>query len=255
VIKPVDSSGSRGVTVLQPGGDADSAVRRALQQSRARRCIIEQYVEGEQVEGDGFISNGRLVHYYIGDQSFFTESHSSIPLVTRWPTRHGQDVLDKLVEQVEAIAQASGFVEGPVNIEARVTPAGDVCIIEMGPRNGGNYIPILQQRLTGFDFVQSVLDGALGIPPTVDAEGARRGVGAVYVLHADRDGAYAGLEVGDEIRDKIFLLDVFKRIGEPVYQYVGSNTSLGVALLLFGSLAECDDLMGGLRTQLVPLIR
>jgi len=256
VAKPVDSSGSRGITVLEPGcADAPAALQRAFDHSVAGRCIVEEYIVGEQIHGDGFLQNGRLLHHYIGDQAFFTGSRNSIPVSTRWPTKYGEAVVGDLVRQVEAIARACGYVEGPVNIEARVTAAGEVYIIEIGPRNAGNYIPILLQRLTGFDFVSRVLDSALGIRAEVGSGPLRRGVGAVYVLHTDRDGIYAGLEVSDAVKDRIFLLDIFKQAGDPAVQYVGSNTALGCALLQFDSAAESDRLMARMPTHLAVLLR
>ena len=244
VVKPVDSSGSRGITVLEPGCvDAAPALQRAFDHSLAGRCIVEAYIEGVQIHGDGFLQGGRLVHHYIGDQAFYTRSGNSIPIWTRYPTRHGGAIVDDLVRQVEAIARASGYLEGPVNIEGRVTPDGDVYLIEIGPRNGGNHIPTLLQRLTGFDFVSRLLDSALGISPAVETVTTHRDVGAVYVLHADRDGVYAGLRVSDVVKDKVFLLDVFKQAGEPVRHYTGSNTAVGCALLRFDSFEESDRLM------------
>lgn len=256
VVKPVDSSGSRGVAIVdRTGGGLATALRRALDHSLAKRAIVEEYIEGEQIHGDGFVQGGRVVYRYIGDHAFFTKSGASVPISTIWPARYGEDVLRELVRQVDAVAQASGLVDGAVNIEAKITPAGDVCLIEIGPRSGGNYIPILLERLTGFDFVGRLLDGALGIRSKVEPERGPRGIGAVYVLHAVRDGTYAGLEVSDEIKKKIFLLETFKRIGEPVYQYAGSNTSLGVALLQFDSIGERDRLIADLPSHLAPLIR
>jgi len=163
-------------------------------------------------------------------------------------------VLADVARQVEAIARASGLVEGPVNIEARVTAAGQAWIIEIGPRNGGDYIPIIQQHLTGFDFVGKVLDSALGSLPAAHATPGK-GVGVCHTLHADRDGVYTGLRVSDAIRDKLVLLEVIKPQGERVQRHTSSGTSLGVALLHFESVAERDRLMTDLQSHLAPLIR
>ena len=252
VVKPVDSTGSRGVTVLEPGGsDAAAGLARAFEHSRAGHCIVEEYIDGGQIEGDGFLQGGRLVYRYMGDQAFYTKTLNRVPILTRWPTRFGETVFRDLDGQVEAVARASGYLDGPVNIEARVTAAGDVYLIEIGPRNGGNYIPIIQQHLTGFDFVSRVLDGALGVASTAAATADRRGFGAVYVLHSERNATFGGLTLSDAIRDKIILIDLFKQIGDPVAQHVGSHTSLGCALLRFDSLAERDRLLAGIQSDLM----
>jgi biotin carboxylase len=255
IVKPVDSCGSRGVTVLEPGGgDFSSALQRALAQSRARRCIVEEYIDGEQLHGDGFLQDGRLVHHYLGDQGFLAQTQDSVPTTTYWPSKHGEAVLREVARQVEAIAQASGHLDGPVNIEARVSPAGEVFIIEVGPRNGGDYIPIIQHRLTGFEFVGKVLDSALGIRPEVGSEAARRGIGVCHALHTDRDGRYAGVEASAAIKEKLFLIDIFRQLGDPVQRHQGAGSSLGVALLEFDSMAERDRLMAEVGSHLKAVV-
>ena len=251
IVKPVDSAGSRGVTVLEPGGgDFAAALQRALAHSRAGRCIVEEYIDGDQLHGDGFLQDGRLVHHYLGDQGFLAGTQDSVPTSTYWPSRYDEAVHREVARQVEAIAQASGHLDGPVNIEARVTPAGEVFIIEVGPRNGGDYIPIIQHRLTGFEFVGKVLESALGIRPRVGADPPRRGIGVCHALHAERDGHYAGFEASEAIRKNLFLIDIFRQPGDPVRCHQGAGSSLGVALLEFDSVAERDRLMGGVASHL-----
>ncbi|NWG73404.1 MAG: hypothetical protein HXY24_02140 [Rubrivivax sp.] len=178
-----------------------------------------------------------------------------MPVLTAWPSRQGEHTLREVARQVEAIAQACGFEEGPVNIEARVTPVGEVVVVEIGPRNGGNHIPILQHRLTGFDFVDKVVDGALGIRPTLGASISKRGIGAVYILHAERDGTFAGLEVSRDIERWLFELDVFRRVGDAVSVYADSNTSIGVALMQFDEPADRDRLIAEMPSNLVVRVR
>ncbi len=195
------------------------------------------------------------MYHYLGDHSFFTGSGASVPISTTWPSRHGDAVQGEIVRQVETIAKACGFVEGPVNIEARVTPSGEIVVIEIGPRNGGNHVPVLQHRLTGFNFVDKVVDAALGVRPTPEPSAAKRGIGACYILHAERDGTYEGLQLSREIEDRVFLLDVFKRVGDPVALYAGSNTSIGVALMQFDALEERDRFTAACSSHLSVRVR
>ncbi len=252
IVKPVDSCGSKGITVLEPGADGLTvAVQLALSHSMGRRCIIEQYVDGPQIHGDGFMQGGRLVHHYLGDHVFYTRTRNRIPISTRWPCRYGDDVLADLAAQVERVCSAAGYTDGPVNIEARVTPAGEVYVIEIAPRNGGNYVPVIQQHLTGFDFVDRLLDCALGVATPVDTGRLHHAVGAHHILHAHRDGRFQGVRLSDDIRQKVFFMNVFKQVGDAVKEYVGSNTTIGVALLQFDSIAERDELMAATERHIV----
>ena len=62
-VKPVDSSGSKGIARLKPGEDLEDAYNYALTFSRKKEVIIEVEVEkkGPNIHGEAFILNGELV--------------------------------------------------------------------------------------------------------------------------------------------------------------------------------------------------
>ena len=141
--------------------------------------------------------------------SFYTKTKNFIPISTRWPCKYGNEVLNELVSQVEAIAKATGFLDGPVNIEARVTKTGEVYIIEVGPRNGGNYVPIIQEHLTGFDFISRIICDALGEELLIKETRQTKKVGAYYILHAEKSGVFQGLKINEHIKKHIFYSTAF----------------------------------------------
>lgn len=246
VVKPVDSCGSKGVTSSRGSAmQIGAAIEQALEFSASRQVIVEDYIDGPQVHGDGFMADGRLIHFYLGDHFFFSKSKKSVPISTRWPTHFANETINEIKRQVERVASEAGYLTGPVNIEARITKDQKVYLIEIGPRNGGNYVPIIQQRLTGFNYVKAVLDSALGqldlalITPKEHYASA----GAYFVLHANDDGVYEGLELSPKIKKHIFFLKEFKHPGDVVQKYAGSHNALGVILCEFGSIFERDLIM------------
>jgi len=244
VVKPVDSCGSKGITFSSTNTfELIQAIEYALKNSRAKRCILEEYIEGDQIHGDGYLQDGKLIYHYLGDHFFYTKTRNFIPISTRWPCKYNNGILDKLVHQVEGISNASGYLNGPVNIEARVTDTGEVYIIEVSPRNGGNYVPIIQEHLTGFDFVSKIICDSLGVSMLVSDFTQDKKVGAHYILHSEKNGAFQYVKISDKIRNHIFFYKVFKNEGDVVSEYVGSNTTIGVVLLEFDSISERDHLM------------
>ncbi|MDY0385787.1 MAG: ATP-grasp domain-containing protein [Methanolobus sp.] len=245
VVKPVDSSGSKGITYSSANeNELKHAIEYALQHSRAKRCILEDYIDGDQIHGDGYLQDGKLIYHYLGDHFFYTKSKNFIPISTRWPCKYeGTEILDAVVSQVESICKAAGYLIGPVNIEARVTDSGNVYIIEVSPRNGGNYVPIIQEHLTGFDFVSKIIHSSLGVDVEVDNNHCEKKVGAHYILHSEKDAVFKSVRISDEINDHIFFRKIFKTEGDEIKEYVGSNTTIGVLLLEFDTIDKRDDLM------------
>ena len=250
VVKPIDSCGSKGVTFCDNQPDRiTSAVRLALAYSRAKRCIVEEYIDGKQIHGDGYVEDGKLVYSYLGDHVFYTKTDNFIPVSTKWPCGVSEPVLEEVKQQVEAIVKAAQYLHGPVNIEARVTRDSQVFIVEVGPRNGGNFVPIIQHHLTGFDFVARIIADALDLPHTDDAGNGKQNIGAHFIVHADRQGKYSGITVSADAQNHIFYSSVFKRKGDTVDRFTGSNTTVGVFLLQFDSIVERDNLIDAAETH------
>jgi biotin carboxylase len=247
VVKPVDSCGSKGIT-FSPKNDDDLlvAINNALSHSRSKKCILEEYISGDQLHGDGYLEDGKCVYYFFGDHYFYTKTNNFIPISTRWPCKFSNDILDDVIKQVELICHSVGYSNGPVNIEARVS-FDNVYLIEVAPRNGGNYVPIIQQHLTGFNVVNRIIASAIKESVLVTSAPIYKKVGAHYILHSEFDGFFDKVLFAEEILNKIFYKNIFKKNGDPVFEYVGSNTTIGVVLLEFDSIQERDNYMGNIK--------
>lgn len=247
IIKPVDSSGSKGVR-LSDGtvGNTLECITYALSFSRSGKCIIEEYIDGPQIHGDAFLENGELIESYFGDHYFYTATNSFIPISTRWPATNAQSFSSNIKQQIETLAAHIGYLNGPVNIEARLDSKGNVYIIEAGARNGGNFVPIIQQELTGFDYVTAVLNTSLGkiYTPTHLLE---KGVGAHYIIHADKFGIFNKVNIDLSIEPYLFKQTVFKKQGDLVEEYCGSHTTIGVLLFQFPSIDLRDKYMDNIK--------
>ena len=243
IIKPVDSSGSKGVR-LSNGSHASTleCIKYALSFSRSEKCIIEEYIDGPQIHGDAFFQDGRLIDSYFGDHYFYTATNSFIPISTRWPAKISDETSIELTEQLEKLSRYSGYLNGAINVEARVSSAGQVYIIEVGARNGGNFVPLIQQRLTGFNYIEAVLKLSLG-ERVAENIANKEGVGAHYIVHAEKAGKFQDINIDSKIKPYIFHEKIFKNQGDNVEEYCGSHTTIGVLLFEFPSIEVRDRYM------------
>lgn len=245
IIKPVDASGSKGVR-LSDGTTKNilECINYALSFSRSGKCIIEEYIDGPQIHGDGFFQDGKLIAAYFGDHYFYTATNSFIPISTRWPTAHS-NIYTRLKAQLEKLSAHTGYLNGPINVEARVNDENEVYIIEVGARNGGNFVPIIQEKLTGFDYVDAVLKVSLGKEVSID-QSTKQNVGAHYIIHAESTGIFNSIKVNPTLESFIFYQKIFKQKGAKVEQYCGSHTTIGVLLLEFPTLESRDKHMNNI---------
>ena len=73
IVKPVDSSGSRGISVCRNKEELKRAGLKALRYSASKRLIIEQYIEGDEITVNYIIENGTAMLTSIHDRYFNTE--------------------------------------------------------------------------------------------------------------------------------------------------------------------------------------
>lgn len=240
MIKPVDSSGSKGVSRLRKGfkpQDLQVCLSKALAYSVLKQCIAEEWIEGQQLHGDGFMQAGRLVNHYLGRQSFCTRHGGFGIWRTDWPALEPASVQSEVARQVEMIAHHCGYRDGAMNIEARITPQGQVYILEMGPRAGGNFIPLMHQHLTGLDTALATLQIALGEPVAV-APYAAKDVATVWTAHSHESGRFDHLWIHPDLAPNCFFKKEFLSPGDAVRAHVSFETAVATCLFQFDSVSQ-----------------
>jgi biotin carboxylase len=159
MFKPVDSNSSRGITWV---GRFDTnrcvtAFEYARGYSRSKSVCVEEYLEGVEVGGDGFLVNGRLAFAAI------THKHKNgfVPIGHSLPTNIDGKRQQKVRAELATNCRAAGYTDGPLNFDVIVSP-DRVTVLEMSPRLGGNGIPFVIKRATGVDLITTTLHFAVG---------------------------------------------------------------------------------------------
>jgi biotin carboxylase len=237
MVKPVDASGSKGVVRVDDVRQLPAAFELAMSFSRSQVGIVESYIHGHgpQIHGDGFVVNGRVVFACLGDHRFARMQDRYVPVATMLPSSHSAGRITQTIAEVDRLVKAAGYRCGPINIEARIDEQGRIFIIEIGPRNGGNFIPQLVQHATGVDLVQACLDSVLGVTPSLGETGASpvRGCYSYYILHATRPGRFRQLVLSDHLKTRLLEQHLFKMPGDLIEPFTGSHATIGVLLLRY----------------------
>ena len=116
-------------------------------------------------------------------------------------------------------------------------------ILELGPRNGGSYIPQLIQYATGVDLIDYTIKGALGESCEELKMTPTTGVWSNYMILSKQTGIFKELRF-DENFKKSNLLDVYctADIGEKVFAYQNTTHSLGTILFKANTVQEMIEI-------------
>jgi biotin carboxylase len=244
-VKPVDSSGSKGVTQVRDPGDLETAFFHALSYSRAKRVVVEERIvrQGYQVAGDGFVVGGQLAFRCFANEHFDKLCNGLVPIGESFPAIHDGRLLDTAHRETQRLLTLLGMKTGALNFDFVFTEAEDFCFLELGPRNGGNLIPEVIRYSTGVDLVQYTVDAALGLNCSRLRMEAPQGCYSSYIMHALHDGICSELWMTERFKSHVVEENIWVKPGDAVRQFKGSNDTLGTAILRFENTAEMLALM------------
>ncbi len=242
MVKPVDSSGSKGVVKIENKAGLKAAVEEALQYSRRKRFVVEEFIvkKGYQVSGDGFSVDGKLVFTSYGNELYSGKgTREYVALGEFWPSLLTPEQKKKVDDVLQKLISALAMRTCAYNIEVILDKDDNVYVLELGPRNGGSYIPQLIQYATGVDLVDYTIRAAIGMDCSDLKMAETHGFWSNYMILSTQSGKFQDLWFEPGFK-KNNLLDVYctYQKNDDVHAYQNTTHSLGTILFKADSLDE-----------------
>lgn len=256
IVKPVDSSGSKGVTKVEKKEDIKKAFEYALTFSREKKIVLEEFFQrdGYQVAGDGFIVDGRLVFRCWANEHFDKLCNPLVPIGESFPSIMNNYTQEQAHSETQRLIDLLGIKVGALNFDFHYNKNGDFSFLELGPRNGGNLIPEVIKYTTGVDLVKYTVDAALGLECNELKMEDTKGFYSCYMIHALQDGIVKEIWYDDEIKNNILEQNIFIKNGDIVNKFDGSNHTLGTMIMKFKSKEEMLKKMDNMEKYLKVIL-
>lgn len=160
IVKPVHGNGKRGVWFVE-SPEEFNRIRMQADYKTGENALVEQYIVGKEysVETLSFHS-----HHYIVQ---VTEKVSDgaphfVELGHHQPAEISNECRERISIAIHEILTAVDYTNGASHIEIKVTVQGDIYLIDLNPRGGGDYISThLIQLSTNCDFSKEIINIAL----------------------------------------------------------------------------------------------
>lgn len=259
MVKPVDSSGSKGVVKIENKTELKAAVDEALSYSRAKRIVVEEFIQkkGYQVSGDGFSVDGKLVFTSYGNELYSGKgTREYVALGEFWPLILSDDLKQKVDNELQKLITKLGMKTCAYNIEVILDQNDDVYVLELGPRNGGSYIPQLIQYATGVDLIDYTLRAAVGEDCSDLKMAETKGCFSNYMIYSTVSGKFDGLWFNEDFKNNN-LLDVYCTYseGDDVHAYQNTTHSLGTILFKANSVEEMIELTNNMENNYKVMVK
>ncbi len=204
MVKPADSSGSRGVIRVESSGTFAKAWAEARSHCRGDLVIVEQFLVGREYGAQAIVHGSHVVATFIHDDTL-TTGFLSTPVGHSMPSSLTAAEIRKTELVVAKAVTVMGLSDCVANVDLMLTEDGPQ-VIEIGGRMGATGIAEMINLYTGWDIYDHVLDLALGqVRPLPKSKNRPN---AVTLLRSDCSGTVLSLDVPREIRNNSNLVDL-----------------------------------------------
>lgn len=242
IVKPTDRSGSRGIRKVEDAEGLREAIGRAVEESFEKKAIVEEFIEGEEYSCECVSYEGE--HHFLA----FTKKYTTGPpdYIETAHVQPADDIMrhkEKILKQIFQALDILKIRYGASHSEFKVDDKGNVSIIEIGARMGGDCIGSdLVPLSTGYDFVKMTLDIAAGNEPDFGkiSEG---GTAAICFLFSQEDGRRME-RLQAKYPEALRRLSKIDEIGSR--EVTDSSTRFGYYIFKFKDKRMVQEMIGGI---------
>lgn len=257
IIKPVDSSGSKGVTVLHNLNNLNTAIDFAFSFSRGHRIIVEEFIEKKHpylIGGDIFVSDGKVIQWGLMNCHRDSRVNPLVPVGKSYPPILEDVDIQAVKDTLQRLVMELDIQFGPMNVELIVDKSGRVYPIDIGPRSGGNMIPDLLGMIFECDVVEMSVRAAMG-KKIITTMGKGIPYYATLNLHSDRKGIFERIDFSSEIERFIIKKCIYKRPGDEVNYFANATDAVGIVFFKFPNQEMMIDMESNMNEHIKVVLQ
>ncbi len=201
IVKPVDLTGGKGVTRVDRLRDYEIAVHHAFSQSRSKRIVVEQFLEGQLHSLTTFLRDRRVIFSFSDNE--YSYRNPFLVTTSAGPATDFETAGPLLIHEAERIASLLHLRDGVFHIQY-IMHGGTPWIIEITRRCSGDLYPGPVERATGVPWAEWIVRAECGMSTMDFPVAVQKGFVGRHCIMASTNGVVRGVSISDEIRDCVY---------------------------------------------------
>jgi biotin carboxylase len=239
IVKPTDASAGNGINKIANYDGATEAVKEAFGKSRAKRIVVEPFIEGTQHGFCTFLVNRKVVACCTNNEYSILNPYRVE--IDTFPADSWDKAYPILVEQIEKIADILQLKDGIFHLQY-IMRDGKPWIIEVMRRVLGNMYSVPANMLNSIDWDYWEVRAKCGldcsnIPHNVNQEGFY----AYKTIMAEKNGMINDISIPDNYNKYIYDKFMLMKKGDVVTDY--RREPIGFLFMMFSSSEEMKGVL------------
>lgn len=163
LVKPVDSSGSRGITICQNREELYEAVEIGRKASKTGRVLVERYMDGDEVTVFWTFQNGNYYLSALGNRHVKSNQGTDViplPVGYTFPSVYLPKYRAEVEENCKRMFRYLGLRDGMMFMQCKVED-GTCYVYDLGYRLTGSLEYKILERVCGFNPLEMMICHAL----------------------------------------------------------------------------------------------
>lgn len=254
IVKPVDSSGSRGIFLLENNNDIASAYEHAMENSRTNTILVEEYMEGDEVSVETMTVEGETYVLSITDK-ITTGAPHFIEHAHKIQSNKNEEIKSQITQVAIQANKALSIKTGPSHTEIMVTSEGPK-IVEIGARLGGDFITShLVKYATGIDVLEAYLKQSVNEPLNSLEDKLHKGCAVRFIQ--SKPGILTKAYIPENVKNHPQVIEVgfTANIGDKLGEANSSTSRIGHIICQANNseqaLEVCEELIKEIEIEIV----
>lgn len=240
VIKPIDSSGSRGVRFSSTSASMNRTYcKEAINNSPSNTGIVESFLDGQEIAIDGFIISGEAFILSICDKKR-TSPPNLLDIELTFPSVLKGKRLEKVKLLAKEIIQATKIQNSPFHMEVILSKDGPV-LVEFAARGAGfNVFDRIIPHVSGIDTVSYQIKQCLGEKNQLGDISHK--AACLYFISSNENGVIKKIKGINNINniDGVSKFKLFFEEGDEVKKLSSGSDRIGYILSLAEDINSCN---------------
>lgn len=163
IVKPVDNSGARGITICKNESELNSGIETALENSKRKEILIEQYLDYKEATVFYVFINGKAYLSLIGDRHIapVREGFIKLPTGYTFPSEYTDNFIKTLHPKFVQMFQDLGIKNGVMFIQSFIDNKGNFIPYEPGFRLTASLEYEILKKACGYNPFDMMINFAL----------------------------------------------------------------------------------------------
>ena len=251
IVKPADSSGSRGISYIQSDFESDFELifKRARDCSHSGTVMIEEYMEGPEVSVETIALNG-IVHVIQITDKLTTGAPHFVEIGHSQPSLLSNEIKEKISSVAVAANHAIGIKNGPSHTEIKLTKTGPK-VVEIGARLGGDNITThLTPLSTGVNMVESIIKIALGETSSISKKVNKGAAIRYFPQHKGIITKIEGIKEAKNVKG-VVQVNIVHGVCEDITEIIDSGSRIGFVIAqgntVHDAISACNEAISKVR--------